>query len=314
VALAFFVAGARLFVSGADARPLVRWAAPVGLVLSFVTGTNNGRLGELALMHGPLMVASYAYGALLFATLPASRRSVGSRLTASTLLALGALWTGLVLFHLSARLNTSLSALPWFVRLERYGFYADLLLQLALAYAMVRLLVEDGEREAVDTRSHLDLLRDRQRKAEFYDEPTGLLNRRAYDMSIGLDFSRASFGSVARLRLANLEETIAAQGHAIGDMLLRHFAGLLGSSVRTHDRVYRWNNRDFLVVMPRAVPDDAGARMRELAERSAPLIVPSVRDALRADVKLAVAPFRGGEELGRTVSAVTADSEPPQPS
>ena len=308
LALALLVAGSRLFVSGAQARFLMKAAAPVAIVLSLVTDTFNGRLGSLALVHGPLAVAAYAYGSALLSRLPPSRRSTGSRLAAFALASLGVLWTGLVLFHLAARLDAALSAEPWFVRFERYGFYADLLLQFALAYAMVRLLFEDGERETLDTRAQLELLQELPRMTAFHDAPTGLLNRHAFETSVGLDFARASFGSVVRMRLSNLEREIAAHGAVVGETLLKHFAGVLGSAVRTHDRVYRWDTRDFIVVMPRAVPASARARMRQIVARAAPLLLTGVHDALRAEVTTAVAPFRGGEDLGAALASVAADS------
>jgi GGDEF domain-containing protein len=277
-------------------------------VLSLLTDTFNGRLGSLALVHGPIAVAVYAYGAALLSGLPPSRRSSGSRLAALTLAALAVLWTGLVIFHLSARLDAALAAEPWFVRFERYGFYADLLLQFALAYAMVRLLFEDGEREALDTRAQLELLQTLPRMTEFHDAPTGLLNRHAFETSLGLDFARASFGSVVRMRLSNVEREIAAHGSAVGETLLKHFAGVLGSAVREHDWVYRWDRRDFLVVMPRAVPTTARARMQQLVARAAPLLVAGVDVAIRAEAATAVAPFSGGEDLNAAVATVASDS------
>lgn len=307
LSLALLVSGARLFLSGSNARLLVKVAVPLGLALSLAADTFNGRLAALGLAHGLFAIAAYAYGASLFAALPGSRRSVGSRLASFTLSGLTLLWAALVVFYFSARLDASLSGQPWFVRLERYGFYADLLLQLSLAYAMVRLLFEDGAREAVDTRAQLELLQDRQRLPQYYDDPSGLLNRRAFDASVGLDFSRASFGSVVRLRLTNLERTITEQGASVGDTLLKHFAGVLDNAVRAHDRVYRWDNRDFLVVMPRAVPRVANARMQLLLTRAAPLLVAGVREAIRPEIVVAVAPFTGAEDLAGAVKAVSED-------
>ncbi len=307
LSLALLVSGARLFLSGSSARLLVKVAVPLGLALSLAADTFNGRLAALGLAHGLFTVAACAYGAALFAALPASRHSVASRLASLTLSSLALLWAALVVFYFSARLDASLSAQPWFVRLERYGFYADLLLQFSLAYAMVRLLFEDGDRESVDTRAQLELLQDRQRLPQYYDEPSGLLNRRAFDASVGLDFARASFGSVVRLRLTNLEKTITEQGASVGDTLLKHFAGVLDNSVRAHDRVYRWDNRDFLVVMPRAVPRVANARMQLLLTRAAPLLVAGVRETIRPEVVAAVAPFTGSEDLAGAVKAVSED-------
>jgi len=307
LSLALLISGVRLLSSGATSRRLVQAAVPVGLVLAFSVDTFNGRLAALGLAHGPLAVAAYAYAAACLSGLPPSRRTVGSRLASLALAALAMLWAGLVMFYLSARLNAGLSAEPWFVRFERYGFYADLLLQLALAYAMVRLLLEDAARTSIDTESQIELLQDRGRLSEFYDEPTALLNRRAYDAAVGLDFSRASFGSVVRLRLTNLEAAVTQHGEAVGDTLLKHFAGVLDSSVRAHDRVYRWDSRDFLVVMPRVAPSVAYSRMLQLLGRAAPLPVAGIHDTLRPEAVAAVAAFTGSEDLDAAVRTVAED-------
>ena len=310
LSLALLVSGTRLFVSGVQTTSLMMAAVPLGLVLSLVTDTYNGRIGALGLVQGPFAVIAYAYAAVLLVKLPPSRRSIGSNLAPAALIALAVLWAGLVVFYFSARSNASLSAAPWFVRLERYGFYAELLLNLALAYAMVRLLFEDSGREAVDTRSQLDLLKDRQRLAEFYDASTGLLNRRAYDASVGMGLARATFGSVAFVRMVNLEKAVASHGAGAANTLLGHFAALLDHAVRSHDRVYRWDARDFLVVLSRTAPGVAKARLEHVYARSAPLLVAGVRDALRPEVTVAVAPFRGGEDLAGAVSAVAAIASP----
>jgi GGDEF domain-containing protein len=110
------------------------------------------------------------------------------------------------------------------------------------------------------------------------------------------------------MHLSNLEREIAAHGSAVGGTLLKHFAGVLGSAVREHDWVYRWDSRDFLVVMPRAIPATARARMQQVVARAAPLLVASVDVAIRAEVTTAVAPFSGGEDLGAAVTTVASDS------
>jgi diguanylate cyclase (GGDEF)-like protein len=307
VSLAFLVAGARLFTSGARDRWYVRGAAPLAFVLSCIPGALQSRVGTLGLLHGAFAVLAYAYAGRLFVGLPESRRTPASRMVAVALATLAAYWAALWLNYVALASGATAASEPWIVRLDRYAFYGDLVLQLALAYAMVRLLFEDGKREAFDTREHLALMQDRDRLPELYDDQTGLVNRRGFDASVALAFASASFGSVLRVRLTNLETVIAAHGATVGDTLLKHFAGVLASAVREHDRVFRWDNRDFLVVMPRAVPMVAAARVQALIERAAPLAIAGINETIRPEAIVAVAPYAGGEDLATAVRHVSDD-------
>jgi diguanylate cyclase (GGDEF)-like protein len=307
VSLALLVAGARLFTSGARDHWYVRGAAPLALVLSLIPGALGPDLGAPGLVHGAFAVAAYAYAGRLFVALPESRRTPGSRIAAMALAALAAYWAALWVSYVALATGAAAASEPGIVRLDRYAFYGDLVLQLALAYAMVRLLFEDGKREAFDTREHLALMQDRDRLPELYDDQTGLVNRRGFDASVALAFASASFGSVLRVRLTNLESVITAHGAAMGDTLLKHFAGVLASAVREHDRVFRWDNRDFLVVMPRAVPMVAAARVQALIERAAPLAITGMHETIRPEAIVAVAPYAGGEDLATAVRHVSDD-------
>ena len=307
LALTLLLAGARLFTEGARDKWLSRVAIGVALLLSLVIDTSHTQLGALGLFHGPLALAAYVYAAALFASLPDSRRSLGTRIAVAVLVALSALWLGLILFYLFVRMGNDLATLPWFVRFERYGFFFELGLQLTLAYAMVRLLFEDAERERTDTGTQLKLMHDRERHADLYDQPTGLLNRRAFDSAVGLDFARASFGSVVRLHLTNVDESVEAHGPSVGSVMVTQFAALLDNAVRAHDRVYRWADREFLIVMPRATPNVARSRMEFLIARAAPLAVATTRQTVRAGATLSVAPFTGAEDLTNAMHEVSSD-------
>jgi GGDEF domain-containing protein len=304
LALALLVVGVRLLTRGDRNRWFVKAAVPVALVLSLVADTRNALIGTLDLFHGPFAVATYAFAALLITQLPPSRRSAGSRIAQLVLVSLAFLWTALVTFCVCLRLDNGIATIPWFVRIERYGFFLDLALQLGLGYAMVRLLFEDSKREADDTRAQLTLLQDRERLDDLYDMKTNLLNRRAYEAAVGLDFANASFGSVVLVRMDN---STTALGHSDADAMLGDFAKMLDNAVRSHDRVYRWSDREFLVVMPRATPDVAQARMQLLVARAAPFAVAGKRESVRAGAALSVAPFSGGEDLGAAVERLSPD-------
>lgn len=307
LSLSLLITGARLFTEGARDKWLPRAAMAVALLLSIVVDTSHTQLGNLGLFHGPFALATYVYTAVMFASLPASRRGLATRLAVLVLSAFALLWLGLITFYLLMRMESGIAVLPWFVRFERYAFFADLALQFALAYSMVRLLFDDAGRERADTNAHLKLMQDRNRIADMYDQPTGLLNRRAFETAVGLDFAKASFGSVVRLRLTNVDESVETHGSSVGSVMVTQFAALLDNAVRAHDRVYRWADREFLVVMPRATPSVARTRLEFIIARAAPLAVSSPRQSIRAGAALSVAPFTGAEDLANAMHEVAND-------
>ncbi len=307
VSLGMLVVGARVYVNGRRDRWFVLAAAPVGVALSLVIETSHTQLGALGLTVSPFAAIAYVFAAQRLATMQRSRRSLGSYVATAILGMLAVVWAALWVFYLSARLQASLSANPWWVRFERYGFFLDLALQLGLGYAMVRLLFEDGRRDAADTQAHLDVMHNRSLLDEFYDEHTGLLNRKAFDHAVGLDFAMASFGSVAHVRLTNIEALTARHGANNVEALIAHFAGVLSSGVRSHDWVFRWGTHTFMVVMPRAVPDVAHARLHYLLTRAAPFAIAGSRDSVRPESLMSIAPFTGAEDLSAAVEQASRE-------
>jgi diguanylate cyclase (GGDEF)-like protein len=306
LAVALMVHGTRLFVVGGRERWFVNGALPLGVLLSFLVDTRHTSLPAFVLADGAFVALAYGYAATLLSRLPRSRRSAGTALATLLFTALAAHRAGLLFFHYDQARGSGIAGISWAVRFERYGFYIDLLLQLALAYSMVRLLLEDGATESADTRAQMDLMRDRERHGDRYDEQTGLLHRRAFEAAVGLDFAKAGFGSVVMVRLANLESVTAAHGAAVGEAMLRHVAGLIAAAVRPFDRVYRWGADEFLVVIARAVPQVAEERMRVLLARAAPLAAADVHDTVRAETTTSAAYFSGEEDLGAAVQSVAA--------
>lgn len=307
MALALMVHGTRMYAVGDRNRRLVTAAAPVGIALTLFADTFRTQLGGLSLYFGPFVALAAAYAAWQMASLPKSRQSVGSSVALWSLAGVAALWSGLVLFGIGVRTGGAFASNPWFVRFERYGFFLDLIALTGVAYAMVQLLFEDARRDNADAQSHLSVLHDRNRLAEFHDDESGLLNRRAFEEALGLDFAMASFGSVARIRVTNHESLAAEHGQQNADAMLAHFAAVLSSGTRVHDWVFRWNPTDFLVVMPRAVPPVALNRLNFLLARAAPFAISGVRDAVRADTVLAVEPFSGAEDLTAAAKRVMDD-------
>lgn len=303
--LAMLIGGVQLHVRGTKWTWIGKAAFPVGFALAWPMDTAKSSLESLTVVHGPFEVIAYLYAAIALVALPRSRQSIGTRLATLCLFGLAALAALLTVFFLLQRAASPLTAMPWTVRFARYGFYSDLLMQLGLAWAMVRLLVEDARRENDDTRAQVKLIQDRTLMADLYDAKTRLLGHRAFDALVGLDFARASFGSVARLHITNYRRVAIDQNPAVAEALLTHVAGVLEGSVREHDRVYRWGEDDLLVVMPRAIPGVARARIEFMLARTAPLSMPGLREGIRAEGGVSVESYRGGEDLAEAAKAVS---------
>jgi diguanylate cyclase (GGDEF)-like protein len=104
------------------------------------------------------------------------------------------------------------------------------------------------------------------------DGLTGIANRRQCEDAFTAEIARAErLGSTLTLVLGDLDDFKAvndAHGHAVGDDVLRTFAGVLRATVRDSDLAGRWGGEEFILLLPGA--DAAGGA--QLADR--------VRDAL----------------------------------
>ena len=129
--------------------------------------------------------------------------------------------------------------------------------------------------------------------------------RRAFDAKVGLEFARASFGSVVRLQVTNYTRIAGDHSPAVAEALLTHLAGVLDGSVRTHDRVYRWGQDELLVVMPRAIPKVARARVEFTMGRTAPMATQGMPKGLVAEAAVTVEAYRGAEDLADAAEAAS---------
>ena len=130
------------------------------------------------------------------------------------------------------------------------------------------------------------------------DGLTGIANRRQCEEALTTEIAQAErLGSTLTLVLADLDDFKAvndAHGHAVGDDVLRAFAGVLRATVRDSDLAGRWGGEEFVLLLPGA--DAFGGA--QLAER--------VREAL------AECSFEGrdGEQVQVTCSFGVAQHRP----
>ena len=293
---ALFVFGTAMYATGTrlqQSRYLVFGFAVVYAVVSLIS--SSGSLNELVVWQAPVAVVSLGACAALLFTLPASRRTLGSVAGGGAFTGLAALW---LLYGVAFGMEASGAVLSgWAQAIVSYNTYLDLLLNIALGFAMVVLLMEDAKREVDDAQAELRVQHDQLRRAALYDTLTDSLNRRAFVQGVGLEMARGTFGTVVIADLDNLKRVNDAYGHAAGDSLLRQCADLMRSTLRAYDKLYRWGGDEFLLVIPSARGADVEQRLTEVLRGAAPIVVASPAESVRLEVSLGTADYTSAEGL-----------------
>jgi diguanylate cyclase (GGDEF)-like protein len=292
---AFFVSGTTMYVTGSrvlGSHTLVFASALAYGIVSLIGA--GGDLNQLVVWQAPVAVVSLgACSALLF-TLPPSRRTLGTVGGGGAFAALAALW---LVYGVAFGIVASDPRPVWADLVVGANTYLDLLLNIALGFAMVVLLMEDGKREVDDAQSELRVAHDQLRRAALYDTLTDSLNRRAFAQGVGLEMARGTFGTVVIADLDNLKAVNDAFGHAAGDRLLRQCADLLRSTLRPYDKLYRWGGDEFLLVIPSARGTDVEARLGEVLKTAEPIEVAHGQKTVKLEVSLGAADYTSAEGL-----------------
>jgi diguanylate cyclase (GGDEF)-like protein len=297
---ALFIAGTAMYVTGSrllGSRYFVALGVAGYALLSLVG--SSGNLNQLVVWQAPVAVVSLGTCAALLFTLPASRRTLGSVAGGSAFAILGSLW---LMYGLAFGMSASEAIVPsWASAVISYNTYFDLLLNIALGFAMVVLLMEDARREVADAQAELRVQHDQLRRAALYDTLTDSLNRRAFAQGVGLEMARGTFGTVVIADLDNLKAVNDAHGHIAGDRLLRQCADLLRTTLRPYDKLYRWGGDEFLLILPSARAEDVEARLREVLGNAEPLPVPHGTATVKLEVSLGAADYTSAEGLNECI-------------
>ncbi|HEX9108730.1 MAG TPA: GGDEF domain-containing protein [Longimicrobiales bacterium] len=266
---------------------------PVGVAVAVVyavaSALLSGTMGQAIVWQSPVATAVLGFCAWLMLRIPASRRTLGSRFTGWAFLAnalLSAVY-GLVFFAM-ARGPVPRSSFMSF--LISGNSFLDQIVNIALGYGMVVVLLEDAKREVAAAHAELAAAHDALRREALFDALTGTLNRRAFNEGVGLEAARGTFGAVAMLDLDDLKAINDTRGHAGGDAVLRRLADVIRGGLRPSDKLYRWGGDEFLLIMP-------GASRLDLDRRVDALLA----GAPDINVSFGAADYEGSEGLGRAI-------------
>jgi len=296
------VAGTAAYVTGARSlggKAVIAFGALY--TLASVAGSRLD-LNQLVVWQAPVAVVTLgACSALLF-TLPRSRRTLGSMAGGGAFAGLAILW---LLYGIAfAAIGTPFAG--WARVLVGLNTYFDLMLNTALGFAMVVLLMEDAKREVDDAQAELRVAHDQLKRSALYDTLTDSLNRRAFAQGVGLEMARGTFGTVVIADVDNLKAVNDAHGHAAGDRLIRHCADLLRSALRPYDKLYRWGGDEFLLVIPSARGGDVALRLNELLGRADTIEV-AAGQSVQLAVSLGAADYTSAEQLDAAIQAADED-------
>ncbi len=100
-----------------------------------------------------------------------------------------------------------------------------------------------------------------ERMAASYDQLTGILNRRGFDMEMRRELSIAARENrplvVCVFDLDKFKMINDTYGHVAGDIVLRSFADMMQKQIRAHDILARTGGEEFVVTMPNTGIEDA---------------------------------------------------------
>lgn len=299
---ALFVSGTAMYVTGSRLLGSRHAVFVVGILYAVASLIgSSGDLNQLVVWQAPVAVVALGACAALLFTLPPSRRTLGGVAGGGAFALLGGLW---LLYGIAFGLRANDGTPPaWSVAIVGYNTYFDLLLNTALGFAMVVLLMEDAKREVDDAQAELRVAHDQLRRAALYDPLTDSLNRRAFEQGVGLEMARGTFGTVVIADLDNLKAVNDAFGHAAGDRLLRQCAELLRSTLRPYDKLYRWGGDEFLLVIPSARSVDVEQRLGEVLSSAEKLVVSSGTTTVQLEVSLGAADYTSAESLEHSIQA-----------
>jgi diguanylate cyclase (GGDEF)-like protein len=131
------------------------------------------------------------------------------------------------------------------------------------------------------------------------DPLTGVLNRqglRAVLMSTST--LMADPMSVIFIDVDHFKAINDGHGHDVGDEVLRKFAQVLASSLRSSDQLVRWGGEEFLIICPATRLDQAALVAETLRAAMHQVSWPA---GLRVTASFGVAQHRHGEEIGAVI-------------
>jgi diguanylate cyclase (GGDEF)-like protein len=188
-----------------------------------------------------------------------------------------------------------------------YNSVVDLVLQTALGFGMVIVLLEKVLNDFRDTN---DQLRSTQRQLEqlvHTDPLTAAFNRHAFygfvrDQSNG----ESSSGCVGFFDIDDLKAINDCFGHAAGDMVIRTVVRSIRQIIRAEDLIYRWGGDEFFVIMVSMDSSLAEDRMMRLDSLLEHVYIDNIPEPVRVGVSWGFTNYSNSSDLEGAIKAADA--------
>ncbi len=142
------------------------------------------------------------------------------------------------------------------------------------------------------------------------DGLTGLWNQRKMREVLRDEMSRATryYRPVAILMMDvdNFKSYNDTYGHPMGDLLLKRFAGILRSGIRSQDRVGRFGGEEFLAILPETGLEEAALlaeRIRARAEAESYVVINGERAYRTVSIGIAAYPAHSADAVALLAAA-----------
>jgi diguanylate cyclase (GGDEF)-like protein len=138
-----------------------------------------------------------------------------------------------------------------------------------------------------------------------HDALTGVLNRRAMiaamDAEVQIYKRKKTPFCIAVIDLDHFKQINDSFGHAVGDEVLKIFAGILQQSLRVTDRISRYGGDEFVVLLTDTASDSAMTVLERICMRIAQNDWSGLVPELTVSVSIGVAEIRNDESTAQTL-------------
>ena len=195
---------------------------------------------------------------------------------------------------------------PFRIDFLSYNSIMDLVLQTALGFGMVIILLEKVLNDFRNTNEQL-LSTQRQLEQLVHTDPlTAAFNRHAFYGFIQKQGDGPTSGCVGFFDIDDLKAINDCFGHAAGDAVIRTVVRSIREIIRAEDLIYRWGGDEFFVVMVSMDAAMAEERMLRLEELLHSVHIDSLPDAIQVGVSWGFTNYSSASDLESAIKGADA--------
>ena len=211
-------------------------------------------------------------------------------------------------FFLYAILFSGRNFLTFAVQYLSYNSVIDLVLETALGFGMVIVLLEKVLNDFKHTNEELLSTQKQLEQLVHTDPLTAAFNRHAFYGFVN-DQGNAdsvSSGCVGFFDIDDLKAINDCFGHAAGDMVIRQVVRAIREIIRAEDLIYRWGGDEFFVIMVSMDSERAEHRMARLDSLLQQVYIENIPEPVSVGVSWGFTNYASPEDLEMAIK--TADA------